>query len=478
MRKCLPPVLAALVLFFPAFRAAAQPEWHSTERCRLAADPLPAAYARCGTLSVPLDPAAPDGERIEIFVARVAALSAEPRPDPLLLIQGGPGESTVDFYLQARGAFEQARRDRDIVLVDQRGTGRSAEGFACEAPDDLSLDTADSDVIARVIDACIDELKHDPRFYTTSVAVRDLDAVRAALGIETWNVYGVSYGTRVAQQYLRQYPERVRSIVLDGVVPPPLALGPDVAREAQRALEQIFARCAADAECGSRFAALPQLFTEVLARLDVGAADETDPPPLTALELRALVRFMSYNAATVALLPVLISEAHAGNYAPLAGQARTLLRKLPESLSFPMSNSVTCTEDVPYADGATGDLAATYLGTSIMDALKQICARWPVGAMDAGFKTPVVSDAPVLLLSGEYDPITPPAYAERVKAEGLRNSAHLVGRGQGHGLVGVGCVPRLLRSWLEDPQPESLDAGCLALEPPTPFFLTLLGPAP
>jgi hypothetical protein len=113
-----------------------------------------------------------------------------------------------------------------------------------------------------------------------------------------------------------------------------------------------------------------------------------------------------------------------------------------------------------------------------MDALKQICARWPVGTMDAGFKTPVVSHAPVLLLSGEYDPITPPAYAERVKAEGLGNSAHLVGRGQGHGLVGVGCVPRLLRSFLEDPTPAHLDAGCLKLEPPTPFFLTLLGPAP
>ena len=478
MRKCLPPVLAAVVLYWPGFSGAAQPEWHSEERCRLAADPLPAAYARCGTLTVPLDPAAPDGETIEIFVARVAALSAEPRPDPLLLIAGGPGQSTVDFYLQLRGAFEQARRDRDIVLVDQRGTGRSAEGFACEAPDDLSLDTTDSDVLARVIDGCVADLKHDPRFYTTSVAVRDLDAVRAALGIESWNVYGVSYGTRVAQHYLRQYPERVRSVVLDGVVPPPLALGPDVAREAQRALEQIFARCAADAACGSRFAALPQLFTEVLARLDAGVADETDPPPLTALELRALVRFMSYSAATVALLPVLISEAHAGNYAPLAGQARTLLRELPESLSFPMSNSVTCTEDVPYADGATGDLAATYLGTAIMDALKQICARWPVGSIDASFKTPVVSDTPVLLLSGEYDPITPPAYAERVKAEGLGNSAHLVGRGQGHGLVGVGCVPRILRSFLEDPAPAMLDAGCLELEPPTPFFLTLLGPAP
>ena len=217
---------------------------------------------------------------IEIFVARLAAFSAEPRPDPLLLISGGPGQSTVDFYLQLRGAFEPARRDRDLILVDQRGTGRSAKGFACEVPDDLSLDTAGSEALARIVDACVAELEHDPRFYTTSVAVRDLERVRVALGIETWNVYGVSYGTRVAQHYLRRYPERVRALVLDGVVPPPLALGPDVAREAQRALEQIFARCAADALCGTRFAALPQLFAEVLARLDAGAADETDPPPI------------------------------------------------------------------------------------------------------------------------------------------------------------------------------------------------------
>jgi len=478
MLKCLPPVLAASVLFLPAFPGTGQPMWQPQERCRLAADPLPAAFARCGTLSVPLDPAAPNGPTIDVFVARVAALSAEPRPDPLLLIAGGPGQSTVDMYLQLRGAFEQARRDRDLILVDQRGTGRSAEGFACDAPDDLSLDTTGPDVLAAVIDDCVADLKHDPRFYTTSVAVRDLDAVRAALGIESWNIYGVSYGTRVAQHYLRQYPERVRSVVLDGVVPPTLALGPDVAREAQRALEQIFARCAEDAQCAARFASLPQLFAEVLTRLDAGAADDTDPAPISAVELRTLVRFMSYSAATVALLPVLISEAHAGNYAPLAGQARTLLRELPESLSFPMSNSVTCTEDVPYADSATGDLASTYLGTAIMDALKQICARWPVGTMDANFKTAVVSETPVLLLSGEYDPITPPAYAERVRTGGLMNSAHLIGRGQGHGLIGVGCVPRLLRSFLEDPAPAKLDAACLELEPPMPFFLTLLGPAP
>jgi pimeloyl-ACP methyl ester carboxylesterase len=470
---------AALLLTVIAAAATAQPAWQSEERCRLATDGVPAAYARCGTLAVPLDPAAPDGPAIELFVARIGALSAEPRPDPLLLIAGGPGQSTVDFYLQTRGAFEQARRDRDLILVDQRGTGRSAEGFRCEVPSDLSLDTAGSEELATVVDACFEQLSHDPRFYTTSAAVRDLDAVRTALGIEAWNVYGVSYGTRVAQHYLRRYPERTRAVVLDGVVPPPLALGPDVAREAQRALEQIFARCAADAQCGAKFAALPQLFGEVLARLDAGAAEETDPAPISPLELRTLVRFMSYSSATVALLPVLISEAHAGNYMPLAGQASTLLRELPESLSFPMSNSVTCTEDVPYvAATSTGGLDSTYLGTAIMDALREICARWPAGVIDDGFKTVVVSNAPVLLLSGEYDPITPPAYAERVKTDGLTNSVHVVGRGQGHGLVGIGCVPRLLRTFLEEPVPGSLDATCLQREPPTPFFLSLLGPAP
>jgi pimeloyl-ACP methyl ester carboxylesterase len=480
MRRLQPLVVTPVALFLAVASAAATAQtWRNEGRCRLATDGVPAAYARCSTLEVPLDPSAPDGPSIELFVARIGALSAEPRPDPLLLIAGGPGQSTVDFYLQLRSAFEPARRDRELILVDQRGTGRSAEGFSCEVPEDLSLDTAGTEELARVVDACVAQLTHDPRYYTTSVAVRDLDQVRAALGIETWNVYGVSYGSRVAQHYLRQYPEHTRSLVLDGVVPPPLALGPDVAREAQRALEQIFARCAQDPQCGARFAALPQLFAEVLARLDRGAADETDPAPISALELRTLVRFMSYSAATVALLPVLISEAHAGNYAPLAGQARTLLRELPESLSFPMSSSVTCAEDVPYvAEAATGGLDSTYLGTAIVDALRQICARWPVGPVDPEFKSAVVSDAPVLLLSGEYDPITPPAYAERVRAEGLTNSVHVVGRGQGHGLVGIGCVPRVLRSFLEEPTPSSLDASCLTREPPTPFFLTLLGPAP
>jgi pimeloyl-ACP methyl ester carboxylesterase len=461
----------------------------SAERCRLTTEQLPAAFARCGVLTVPENPAVPDGATVELFVARVAALTSTPKADPLLLIAGGPGQSTVDFYLQLRGAFEPVRRERDLILVDQRGTGRSSAGFACSVPDDLALDTAPPEELQSFLERCVAELEHDPKLYTTTVAVADLERVREALGIEQWNVYGISYGTRVAQHYLRRFPEHTRAVVLDGVVPPALALGPDVGREAQRALDRIFARCEADEGCAMRFADLPAEFGMLLARLEespVGkaapAGADASPPSAGAFgaqELRALVRFMSYNGATVALLPVLLHEAYGGNYDPLVRQAGTLLRGLPESLSFAMSNSVLCTEDLPFIvpDAADALGEETYLGTTIVDSLKLICSRWPAGEIDADFKTPVESDRPVLLLSGSNDPITPPEYAEAVAAT-LPNSVHLVGQGQGHGLMAVGCVPRLVAKFLDDPTPGSLVADCLAAERPTPFFLTLFGPAP
>jgi pimeloyl-ACP methyl ester carboxylesterase len=460
----------------------ADPLTFSDETCRLVTEAVPAAFARCGLLTVPEDPSHPEGPTIDLYVARVAAQSATPRPDPLVLIAGGPGQSTIDFYLQQRGAFEQARRDRDLILLDQRGTGRSAAGFECDLPDDFALDTAGADQIGAFVGDCLATLDHDPRFYTTSVAVRDLEQLRAALGVERWNLYGVSYGTRVALHYLRRFPGRVRAIVLDGVVPPEVALGPDVAREAQRALDGIFTRCAADGDCNARFPDLAEHFESLLERLEAAPADTgggTDSSTsFGANELRALVRFMSYNAATVALLPVLLETAYGGDYAPLASQSTTLLRGLPEALSFPMSNAVVCTEDVPFvAAGAEAGLADTYLGTAIIDALRRICARWPAGNIDRDFKAPIVADAPALLLSGENDPITPPAYAARVIGDGLKRAQQLIGKNQGHGLIAVGCVPRLVRGFLEHPD-TALDASCLADEPATPFFLTLLGPAP
>jgi pimeloyl-ACP methyl ester carboxylesterase len=465
------------------------------ERCRLTAESTPAAFGSCATLEVPENPDAPEGRTVELFLARIPPLTATPQPDPLLIITGGPGQSTVDFYLQTRGAFEPVRREREIILLDQRGTGRSAEGFACDVPEDLSFETAVAEAIGEFADECLANLERDPRFYTTSVAVRDLEALREALGIEQWNVYGVSYGTRVAQHYVRRYPERVRALVLDGVVPAPVALGPDVARHAQAALDRIFARCGADAACAQRFPDLAGRFDALLTRLEAeplaaaavpgapreepDAAPAEDRNALTADHLRAVARFMSYTSPTAALLPVTFSEAHGGNYAPLIGQATTLLRGLPEALSFPMSNSVVCTEDVPFiADGWEAGLEDTYLGAAFVAGLQATCARWPRGTMDSDFKAPLATDRPTLLLSGDNDPITPPAYATAVIAGGVANSVHVVGRDQGHGMVGVGCVPRLLRAFIETPVPAELDAACLQIEPPMPFFLSPFGPAP
>ena len=191
--------LAAPAALLGARAAPAQPPAALAERqCRLSADGVPAAFARCATLIVPANPAdTAGGDTVTLFVARIGAQTATPRPDPLLIITGGPGQSAVDFYLQQRNAFEQVRRDRELILMDQRGTGRSAAGFTCTVPEDLALETTAAESLRRYVESCLASLEHDPRFYTTSVAVRDLDRLRAALGVEQWNVYGVSYGTRV-----------------------------------------------------------------------------------------------------------------------------------------------------------------------------------------------------------------------------------------------------------------------------------------
>jgi len=475
------PVLALLAFGGPALGL-------DEKACKLEAASLPAAFAQCATLSVPEDYSNPNGRRLDLFVARIPALTATPRADPLTLINGGPGGSSVDLYLQMRAAFEPARRDRDIILLDQRGTGRSADGLTCTVPDGLELETAGVEELGVIVEGCLSDFSRDPRFYSTSVAVQDLDGLRRELGIAEWNVYGISYGTRVAQHYLRRFPDTVRAIILDGVVPAELVLGPDIASNAQAALDAIFSRCEKDAACSDRFADLDEKFDTVRRRLASEPISFGGNDPLTGEaedivfaeeHLQAVIRLMSYAAPTVSLLPLVIDDAYDGNYQPLAAQAEIVIQGIAETLGFAMHNSVVCTEDAPFfPDAAGAEASDAYLGTVIVDALTAICSVWPAGVLDEDFKSPVQSDRPVLLLSGEYDPVTPPAYAERVIAGGLSNSRHLVGPGQGHGLAAVGCMPRLMRSFLDSADPQNLETECLAEEPPTPFFLSFQGPAP
>jgi len=456
----------------------------ATEDCRLSSPWLPAVSAKCGIVSVAENPAEPEGRRIDLFVARVPSLNATPLPDPLVLIAGGPGQAASDLYLGIRGAFEHVRRDRDIVIIDQRGTGRS-NSLSCELADS-GIDTVDPAALPGVMAQCLEDLDGDPRFYTTSVAVSDLEQVREALELDTWNIYGVSYGTRVALHYLRRFPQRARATVLDGVVPPEVALGPAIATNAQQALELAFARCAGDGECSARFPDLGSRLQALSARLSDTPRAVQLPDPHTGapvdrsfslLHLKSVIRLMSYSPRTVALLPLLITEAYAGNYNPVTAQAYMMIEELEAALSVPMHNSVVCTEDVPFFTSPPRDLSDTYLGSSIVDALAAVCSVWPRGVMDEDFKTPFSSERPTLLLSGEADPVTPPDYGLQVLSS-LSNARHLVGPGQGHGQAGIGCVPRLLRTFLENPVPADLEATCLQQEHSNPFFLNFNGPAP
>ena len=445
-------------------------------------------YAQCAALEVPLDPEVPEGGEFELFVARIPAQVANPQPDPLLLIAGGPGQSTVDFYMQMRGAFGPVRRDRDIILVDQRGTGRSAAGFQCELPDDIDFQIADEGDLDDLVADCLASLERDPRFFTTSVAVRDLDAVRRGLGVDRWNIYGASYGTRVAQHYLRRYPEHVRTVVLDGVVPPTLMLGPDIAINAQSALDRIFERCARDAGCATRFGDLASAFDGVMSRIQespvsveprVLATGEIEETLVTEEYLMGVTRLFSYSDASAALLPLIIDEAASGRFEMLLAQAQLIQDDLERALSFPMHNSVICSEDYPFETvGSSARYEDAYLGTSIVDAMNTICTQWPRGVVDGDFKEPLVSAHPVLLLSGSNDPATPSQYAEDVISEGLSGALHLVAPGQGHGMAPIGCVPDLMQEFIEAAATEGLDADCLDRVMATPFFLSAAGPGP
>lgn len=446
-----------------------------------------AVSARCGRLSVPEDPAAVGGPEISLKIALIPALDGAGRDAAFTVLAGGPGAAATEFYPAYAAAFAYIRRDLDILLVDQRGTGSSAP-LDCPPPPGLEFD-ADPAAVKSLSQDCLSSLGRDVAPFTTSLAVRDLDAVRAALGYQGLHLYGGSYGSRVALHYLRRFPDRSRSLILDGVVPPDLALGPDIAVNAQQALDRLFDRCAGDAACAARFPQLATRFDSLKRRLERQPESVRFLHPLTAepadLEfgpsaLATAVRLLSYNDHGTSLLPLLIDSAADGRMEPLAAQSLMAAEKLGESLSVGMHNSVVCSEDLPFAtmtEARWQALDNSYLGRMPFEALQAACSIWPTGPVDEDFHHAVISDAPVLLLSGSEDPATPPAYGDQA-SESLTRSRHLILEGHGHGVAALGCMPRLLAEFVRKGDPDAVDASCLQRTAPAPWFLDFSGPGP
>jgi len=457
--------------------------------CRISAGPGASSMAaRCGTMTRPLDPTGAVPGEIELRVAVVPALNLTPEPDPLVPIAGGPGQGSIQFYTAYYWAFEDVRRNRDILLIDQRGTGESAT-MDCEFDDDILEGEYSVEVTVEYTERCLEQLPHDPHFFTTSVAVTDMEAVREALGYPALNLYGVSYGTRVAQHFARRYPDSTRTFVIDGVVPPQLSLGPEIATESQKAVDKILARCAEDDACNERFPGVTADFERVVAELRAAPVTIDVPNPSTGRpenlefgegELAGAIRLLAYHPNSIALMPLLIHEAGKGNYVPLGSQFMMTMIAMADAMALGMHNSVMCTEDVPFYDKSSIDydgLAASYMGTFQLEALEAICSVWPAGPIDDEFKVPLATDLPVLLLSGDSDPITPPRYAD-LAAVDLENATHLIGKHQGHGQISVGCTPQLIADFIDAADGSGLDVTCLERSFVMPFFLDFSGPNP
>jgi pimeloyl-ACP methyl ester carboxylesterase len=446
--------------------------------------------AECGELSVPENPAERGGRRISLRVARVPAINRRKQPDPLFVLAGGPGMAATMFYASAAFPFERIHRDRDIVLVDQRGTGQS-NPLNC-ALDDNELYHASDAEISAAAQRCLKTLEKNARveFYTTSVAVQDLDKARSALGYGRINLYGVSYGTRVAQHYVRRFPSRTRTVILDGVVPPELILGPATALNAEQALARILARCTNDTECNKHFGdpsvSYHSLRNSLQAHpVQVSLADPTSGESsrleFTQFHLATVLRLESYTAEQAALLPLMLHDAtQSANFTPLASQFLLVSRSVGDAVAYGMHNSVVCSEDVPLWDSIRVnrvELEKTYLGTAQLDSLRSLCAGWPRGPVDPDFHAPLRSDVPALLLSGSDDPVTPPSDAE-VTLKGFSHSVHIVLEGFGHGQLSAPCVDRVMANFVRQGAVEKLDISCVKNDRPMPFFVTVGGPSP
>jgi pimeloyl-ACP methyl ester carboxylesterase len=442
--------------------------------------------ARCGSYDVPENPAEPGGRKIKLNIAMAPATGISTEPDPVFFFAGGPGQAASETWVMLSPVLNKIRKRRDIVMIDQRGTGQSNK-LACESglEEDLNQEI-DLDLIRTETEKCLADLNGDPRFYTTTIAMGDYNRVREAMGYARINLMGVSYGTRAAQVYLRQFPETVRSVTLDSVVPMQLALGQEHAPMLDRSVETVFEDCATDEACNSLYPRQSEELDALFRQLrdeprQITIINPVNGKPqamwLTTDTLGVALRFLSYASETQALIPLLVHEAiSTGDLTRLASQATLVMTGLSEMLAHGMELSVLCSEDYPFID-LSADYSDTLMGNLFLEIISLQCDVWPRGEVPEGFHLPVVSDIPVLLMSGERDPVTPPHYAA-MTTETFPNSLNLVARGQGHSVMSNICLRDITTAFIEKGSIEGLDATCVENIKPAPFFTSLLGPNP
>lgn len=441
--------------------------------------------ALCAQIPVFEDRESAAGRIIELQVVVYPAFSNDTEPDPVFVLAGGPGQGAAQASPAVVGALRAVRSDRDIVFVDQRGTGKS-NNLDCDFETDTLDLLGNPDREIELLTECLSGFDADLRHYTTPVAMDDLDEVRHKLGYSRINLWGASYGTRAALVYLRRHGDHVRSAVLDGAVPLGMTLPLSFPEDMQRALDLMLDACEQERPCRERFPQLSGKLAAVLDRLSKRPARVTLDHPRTgepiSLDLTrdvvaGILGSALYAPQSASMLPLLIEQAYGGDFAGLLALGFALEPWEKGRISVGMFFSVICAEDLPWFDAEEQRSRAlgSFLGESLAKHWARVCEFWPQGSVAETYHDPVRSDVPVLVLSGSLDPVTPPRWGDRL-AEGLTSMHHAVVPGAGHGTSADGCVPSLIADFIRAGSADDLDSACVNSMQRPPFFVTPSGP--
>ena len=439
----------------------------------------------CGSFDVFEDRERKSGRKIALKVVVFPATGQTKAADPLFYIPGGPGSSATEDAPYIAQEFAKIREQRDLVFVDQRGTGGS-NPLNCDFfnPADLRSYFGEYFPLADVR-KCRQQLepKADLKLYTTTIAADDLDDVRAALGYERINIIGGSYGTRAAQVYLKRHGPHVRAIILHGVSPTNQFMPRDFPTHTERALNGVIAECAADDACRAAFPNLAAEAKSVLERLLRGPVEvelkrkENVRVSLSRDLVAEAVRYFLYQAGGASRLPVFIHLAAQGNFRPFAEAALDFRQQIVATGSNGMYLSVTCAEDLPLIKPGEGERIGqnTFLGDYRLRQQRAACALWQQGKIPKDYAEPTRSDVPALILTGQWDPVTPPVYGDTA-AKYLAQSLHIVVPHGGHGFNGlnaIDCLNKLIAGFIERGTTKGLDTSCVKSISRRAFLLQL-----
>jgi pimeloyl-ACP methyl ester carboxylesterase len=467
-------LLLLTIFFWPAAHAAAVERTLVLTACRFA--DLTRA-ARCGTLSVLENPDKPHGRRLAISVAVIPATHAPALADPIVVLQGGPGEDTISSAAYYAERFAPLLADRDLLLIDQRGTGKSgALPCALYSAGDPTLSLRDVFPVSAVR-RCAERLaaRADLTQYTFDRFANDLELVRRELGYGALNLYAGSYGTRAAQVYLRSFPAGVRSAYLGSAVPMDAAVPLPFAKTAQTALELLFSSCAADTGCRTAFPNLREEFRAIASKLDSGAARVSIPGSVATATLNRgrvaeWMRSKLYRPKSATMLPWMIHRAYAGDWSPLVKDLLADARDADPDFSFGLFFSITCSEDVAFI--RENDIApqtqGTFLGDYRVRQQQAACQEWPTRTLPKDYRAPVTSAVPTLFVSGDADGGTPLWFADHVAA-GFSKRLQVIVKGQGH-TEWSGCLAQLYQQFVRSGSVRGLNPSCPDVPRP-PFKL-------